>query len=563
MLSKINKIIIIFLIIFNHNTSYSMNPESLKFDEKIVYNYFSALVSLNNNSNSDSLKFFNYSKNLKETHDEYIKQYIFSLILNEKINKAINEIKSIENKKYTDFFEAQLLLVIDSLKRKDFKSSSYYLKKLKRYEEIGTFEFIITGALEKYIYLFNKNKINTNLKDNFGNFSLVNKAFQSCYLGKSNTGSLFLNIINSEDVGKSRYIFFYINYLLSQNNLKTALAVSNDIDDLNSTLLLSQTKKWLINENYKNFENIFSCKNSNNIISEFLFLISNIYSGEGDLKKSNFYFNLSNYLNPSFKFNLSLLVDNYLEMGDLNKSENILKNFDKNNEIYYWYKIKKKTQIIDKNQDSLKASKYIKNEFKKLKNPSLKIILDMANIVKGFGEYELSIEYYTTILSRINSDYNMYADILYRRGGSYERIGMEEKSDEDLLESLTINPNSPYVLNYLAYAWLERNYKIDIAIEMLEKAYALREEDPYITDSIGWAYYLIGEYQKAEKLLKKAVRLMPNDPVVNDHYGDVLWKLGNKIQASYFWNNVLSFDDTEDKMRKEILYKLIKGPKKI
>ena len=52
-------------------------------------------------------------------------------------------------------------------------------------------------------------------------------------------------------------------------------------------------------------------------------------------------------------------------------------------------------------------------------------------------------------------------------------------------------------------------------------------------------YYLIDDYFKAEKFLKRAVELMPDDPIVNDHYGDILWKLDRKIQARYFWTNVL------------------------
>ena len=82
---------------------------------------------------------------------------------------------------------------------------------------------------------------------------------------------------------------------------------------------------------------------------------------------------------------------------------------------------------------------------------------------------------------------------------------------------------------------------------------------PYIIDSIGWAYYLIDDYIKAENFLKRAVELMPEDPTVNDHYGDILWKLDRKIQARYFWRNVLNFKKTEDKMKKNIKVKLIEG----
>ena len=98
---------------------------------------------------------------------------------------------------------------------------------------------------------------------------------------------------------------------------------------------------------------------------------------------------------------------------------------------------------------------------------------------------------------------------------------------------------------------------------MWEKAYIGKENVPYITDSVGWGYYLIGDYLKAEKYLRRAVELMPEDPIVNDHYGDVLWQLNRKLQASYFWKNVLEFGDTEEKMKKDIQKKLLNGPNKI
>ena len=118
MVSKIYKIIFFCLIIFYQNVSNSKSLESKSFDEKNVYNYFSALVAQDNNNIYESLKFFNSSKRLKESHPSYIKKYIFSLVLSEKVSKAISEIKIIKNKKFTDFFEAQLLLVLDSIKKK-------------------------------------------------------------------------------------------------------------------------------------------------------------------------------------------------------------------------------------------------------------------------------------------------------------------------------------------------------------------------------------------------------------------------------------------------------------
>ena len=155
----------------------------------------------------------------------------------------------------------------------------------------------------------------------------------------------------------------------------------------------------------------------------------------------------------------------------------------------------------------------------------------------------------------------MKSELFYRRGGSYERSGNYEKADKDLLDALNINPDDAYILNYLAYSWLERGYKISEAIDMLEKAYKLENNDPYIIDSIGWAYYLINDYQKAEKFMKRAVELMPEDPIVNDHYGDILWMLDRKIQARYFWSNVLEMENAENDMIENINKKMIKGLK--
>ena len=327
--------------------------------------------------------------------------------------------------------------------------------------------------------------------------------------------------------------------------------------------MLTQTKSWIDNNKFKSFEKIFSCGNHNDIISEFLFLISNLYSSQDNFEKSNFYLNLSIYLNPKFEFNLSLVAENFFADGEYNKVKKIVRKFKETDEFYYWFRVKKEAQIIVKEQNYEKGTSHIESKFKNIEKPNPKMIFDLANFYKNSKNYELAIDYYSRLISSLEDTSVIKSDILYRRGGSYERLGNYEKSDEDLLHALRIRPNDAYVLNYLAYSWLERDYKIDEAMEMLKIAYDLKSNDPYIIDSIGWAYFLIDEYEEAEKYLKRAVELMPDDPIVNDHYGDILWKLDQKIQARYFWNSVLSFDDTEDDMRENINKKLITGLKSI
>ena len=94
---------------------------------------------------------------------------------------------------------------------------------------------------------------------------------------------------------------------------------------------------------------------------------------------------------------------------------------------------------------------------------------------------------------------------------------------------------------------------------MLDKAYNKKKNDPFIIDSVGWGYYLIGDFINAEKFLRKAIQLMPKDPIVNDHYGDVLWKLNRKIQARYYWESAINSKDSENEMKQNISKKMING----
>ena len=559
MLKKLIKLIFIFGL-FYQTPIYSKSTTFNDFNSRDLSNYFSGIIAFENQNNSKALKFFNLTKVLLNKHDSYLKRYVNSLVLDNKVPQAINVIKNNGNKDNADFYDAYLILIIDSLKKNNFDEADEYLTQSLKFQDQNRINLVIFESLKQYIYTF-KNKKILNNKKNFGNLSLIAETFQRCYLNDEKTGAYFLNLINSQQGDYSRYIFFYLNYLIDKNKINAAENVVSQFDYMNSTILLSQSKSWVENKKFKEFNKIFSCQNHKDVVSEFLFLVSNLYSSQDNFEKSNFYLNLSNYLNPKFEFNLSLVAENYYLNEEFNKVKKIITKFNKKDEFYYWFRLKKEAQIIVEEQDYDNAIKFITAKFNQIDNPNLKMQFDIANFYKNSKNYEKAIEYYSKIIETLDEQSKLRADLFYRRGGSHERLGDYKKADEDLLNSLKINPDDAYVLNYLAYSWLERDYKIDESMEMLKRAYESKSNDPYIIDSIGWAYYLIDDYIEAEKYLKRAVELMPEDPIVNDHYGDILWKLNRKIQARYFWNNVLKFDDTEDSMRNKINIKVIEGLK--
>ena len=559
LLKNVKFIILIFLF---YQTP--VNSKSVSFDDfnsKNLSRYFSGIVAYENKDNSSALNFFNSSKILLDQHDPFLKRYIYSLVLENKISQAINIIKRNKNKNNTDYFDAHLLLIIDYLKKNNLSEAYSHLIEMENLISDDRVDAAILESLKDYIFTFKEIKILKN-KKNFGKLSSISEAFQRCYIQDDNTDAYFSKLINNPEIDYSRYIFFYLAYLIENDRIIEAKKITDDIHYINSTLLLSQGKSWIEKGNFNQFQKVFSCRNPNDIISEFLFLISNLYSSEDSFEKSNFYLNLSNFLNPKFIFNLSLVAENQYLNKEYKKARKTLKKLDNKNNIFYdWYRIKKEAQIIAKEVGNNESLNFINSEFKKIVSPNKKILFDMANFYKNFKKYDEAIIYYTQLIEIFDDNSEIKKDLLYRRGGTYERMKEYSKSDKDLQDSLKIDPDDAYVLNYLAYSWLERNFKIEEAIKMLETAYELESDDPYIIDSIGWAYYLTNDYKKAEKFLKRAVELMPDDSIVNDHYGDILWKLDRKIQARYFWRNVLKMEDVDEEMLNKINKKIIEGLK--
>jgi len=551
---------ILIILLFYQNTLFTKSNSFEKIDSKNLSKYFSGIVAFGNKKNSEALDFFNSSKILINAHDPFLKRYVSSLVLENKVLQAIQIIKQNYENENIDFFDSYLLLIIDSLKKNELDIAYEYISIANNFAEQDRFNLAILESLKQYVYLFKEKKFLDD-KKNFGRLSYISETFQKCYLDDPNTGRYFSKLINDPESDFTRYIYFYISYLVENNNLNEAKVITDEIEFLNSTLLLSQGKSWIDNGNLQKFKEVFSCKNHNDLIAEFLFLISNLYSAQDNYEMSNFYLNLSNFLNPRFVFNLSLVAENHYFNKDYEKAKKVLKKFKKDDDFYYWFRLKKEAQIISAQRNNQESLNFIKFNFDKIENPNEKILFDVANFYKKAKNYEEAISYYSKIIENLDDNSDIKSDILYRRGGTYERIKNYEKADKDLIDALQITPDDAYILNYLAYSWLERDYKINEAIKMLETAYELESDDPYIIDSIGWAYYLTDDYPRAEKFLKRAVELMPDDPIVNDHYGDILWKLNRKIQARYFWTNVLKMKDTEKELIEKINIKMIEGLK--
>jgi len=125
--------------------------------------------------------------------------------------------------------------------------------------------------------------------------------------------------------------------------------------------------------------------------------------------------------------------------------------------------------------------------------------------------------------------------LFYFRGMCYERSRQWPKAEADLKKALELFPDQPQVLNYLGYSWIDQGMNLDDGMAMIKKAVQAKPEDGYIVDSLGWAYFRVGQYDEAVKNLERAIELKPQDPTINDHLGDAYWRVGRKLEARFQW----------------------------
>ena len=115
--------------------------------------------------------------------------------------------------------------------------------------------------------------------------------------------------------------------------------------------------------------------------------------------------------------------------------------------------------------------------------------------------------------------------LFYARGAALERQHEWPRAEGDMNHALELAPNQPFVLNFLGFAWADRNQNLTEAHDMIQKALQERPNDGAIIDSLGWVQLRQGDAAHAVRTLEKAAELEPEDPTITGHLGDAYWNL--------------------------------------
>ena len=558
-------IILVLLTLLIFHTEVFANQSKIKHSKKNISNYFLGIVAADQSYNEKAFKYLNKVQSLKKKHSKFNSEFIQILILLDKYDQAFNFSKSVWNENEY-FFEVDLLLGLDFFVKGDYLKAGTYFERLNNpYQRSINFQGFIGDILVAWNEASLNNKVDSfksldQIHNLFNHLTKTQNVLMQCYFDSETTQKSFLELINDKNYNFSRYNFFLVNYLLFKNKKAEAKKIITESRiKNNSNLLLEQTEIFFLNDKYKKIKSFFNCKNPKDTLAEFFYIMANLFASEKNYPLSNFYLKISFYLNDKFLANQALLAENFYYQGKNDLSKNAYNLIKSIGPAYSWHASKSIASILVNEKGKKYSLKKLKKDFNLISNPSFKDYYELANFYKDQEYYKESIKYYSLALGKIKKNHVLIPKILDRRGTSYERLGDWKSAEKDLLESLKISPDQPHVLNYLAYTWVDKGINLDKGLEMLKKASKLRQNDGYIIDSLGWAYYAKKNYTKAEEFLKRAVELMPNDPVVNDHYADTLWMLNKTIQARYFWKSVLKIDNADQELKEKISKKLIFG----
>ena len=186
-------------------------------------------------------------------------------------------------------------------------------------------------------------------------------------------------------------------------------------------------------------------------------------------------------------------------------------------------------------------------------NYALKKIL--GDFYRYNKKYDLALSIYNQMIEENRGD---IWNIFYMRGICFEQLGDWDLAEKDFLKSLEIKPDSPNVLNYLAYGWVEREMKLDRSLQMLEEAYEANPESFYIIDSLAWAHFKKNNLSEAARLMEMVIDIAPGEAISLDHLGDIYYAMNRKREAIHFWQQALELAEPDDEIEENVKIKLEK-----
>lgn len=296
-------------------------------------------------------------------------------------------------------------------------------------------------------------------------------------------------------------------------------------------------------------------------VSEVLFSLAAAMNGDQSADAALMYAQLALALNPDEAVMRSLVGDIYTDMKISKAAIETFERVPANSPLRNYAD----TQIAANLQRDDKAKEAIeKLQAVAAKDPkNVDALVALGSLYRNGNDMQKAADVYTQALA-LQGDDNTKWQLYYYRGIANDRMKSYDNSEADFRKALSLSKDEPSVLNYLGYSMIDRGVKLDEAIAMVKKAVDLKPNDGYIVDSLGWAYYTMGEFDQAVNYLERAADLNAGDPIIAEHLGDAYWHVGRKQESQFQWQHAKdNHPETEDLVHIEDRLKngLVETPK--
>ncbi len=251
-------------------------------------------------------------------------------------------------------------------------------------------------------------------------------------------------------------------------------------------------------------------------------------------------------LKPDFDFAWLMIAGLYEQWGNIPKSIAALAKIGPTSPLYWQARLRSATLDAqnDRFDQAVRKLKVLVAE----KPDRIDAALTLADLLRSKERFSDAVGAYDTALSRIKNIDEHYWPVYFGRGIVLERTKQWPRAEADMKKALELSPEQPYVLNYLGYSWIDQGLNLDAGMKMLKRATELRPDDGAITDSVGWAYYRLGQYDKAVEWLERASEQKGDDATIVEHLGDAYWHVGRFREARFQWERALNQKPDKDRV---------------
>ncbi len=294
----------------------------------------------------------------------------------------------------------------------------------------------------------------------------------------------------------------------------------------------------------------------NSGVAESLFSVASVIAGEINVDIPVLYLQLALYLRPDLAEARTLLAELYAEADFPDEAVAQYERIPQGSPLRPRADIRRALLLNELGREDEGIA--LLTRLSRNERDSFEAWITLGDALRYESRFEEAVDAYANAIELMGEEGPQHWALFYAYGIVLERSNHWAEAERALQHALELQPDHPYVLNYLGYSWIEQGVHLEEAIEMIHRAVEQRPQDGFIVDSLGWGYFQLGRYDEAIEYLETAAELTPGDFTINDHLGDAYWRAGLHRQARFQWNHAMGINPT-DEQRAALSRKLSDG----